>query len=119
MNGAKDPGICPGHEELRTIVIQTQIEVKHLAEAITRTLEKMEELDENVRDLQIHGAKISQDNAENLKELTKRVKFVEDFVEGHKAATAESAKIAAGVATVISLVIALGGLLVAMFWGKP
>lgn len=119
MEGTPQTAVCKGHDELRTMVIQTQIKLDHISLQITDLLQKLEESDERVRHLQIYGAKISQDNAEDIKELTKRMEGAESFIDGHKAASDEAAKIAAMISGSISAAGVVVGIIATwLLWGK-
>lgn len=132
-------------ETIKTISLVTQNDVKHLNENVQRFIAQMEDHEGRIRYLEINGAKISQQNANNIKDLTvrvdclevqgtklaqdnaneirdlsKRVDTCEGFVESHQAAARETGKIAAIIAGIVSIVGTLIGTAIAIYaWGKP
>lgn len=109
--------MCAGHEELRDIALGTRNDVKHLQETIVQFMQFVNDHESRVRSLEIHGAKISQENAEGLKLVVDRVDTLEGFKDGHNAAERETSKIAAIVAGVISSIGVLIGIVIAVFSG--
>ncbi len=109
---------CAGHEELRDIALGTRNDVKHLQETIVQFMQFVNDHEARVRSLEIHGAKISQDNAEVLKSVVGRVDVLEGFKDGHAAAERETSKLAAIVAGGISTCGAVVSILLSLFWGR-
>jgi len=94
--------ICMGHEELRDIVTETKTDVKHQTEIIQSAIHRMEECDKRVRNLEINGAAISQNNAKSLKIIETRIDKVESKFDIIKGAEKQATKISAVVAILIS-----------------
>jgi hypothetical protein len=67
------PTRCAGHEELRDIVVGTRRDVKHLSETVISYMDRNDAAnkirDDRVEDLRLHGAAISQQNAEDIRVL--------------------------------------------------
>jgi hypothetical protein len=112
----RDQVVCTGHEELRDIALGTRNDVKHLNEAVQRFIAQMENHEGRIREIEIQGSKISQDNSETIREISKRVDTVEEFVDGHRAAAAETSKIAAIVAGVVSTVCTVIGVVLSIWF---
>jgi predicted nuclease with TOPRIM domain len=132
-------------EAIKTISLVTQNDVKHLNENVQRFISQMENHEDRIRYLEINGAKISQKNATDIKDLSVRVDCLEvsgtklaqdntseireisrqvdlcqDFIEGQKAANAQTGKIAAIIAGIVSVVGTLVGTAIAIYaWGRP
>lgn len=112
--------VCPGHDELMKIAFETRRDVQHLTDTVNKFMSLIESTGDRVRYLEINGAKISQDNAANIKELDKRVEETEQFMDSHIAAAKETSKIAAIIAGTISTLGVIIGIAISLIlWGKP
>lgn len=105
--------------DIRDIAIGTRSDISHLREELQRFMNQLDNHESRLRYLEINGAKISQDNAIGLKEISVRVDCLEEFANGHKAATQESGKIAAIIAGIISITGTLIGIGISLWaWGR-
>jgi hypothetical protein len=83
-------------------------------------MNQLDNHESRLRYLEINGAKISQDNAIGLKEISARVDCLEEFTNGHDAAAKESGKIAAIIAGIVSIAGTLIGIGISVWaWGRP
>lgn len=132
-------------EAIKTISLVTQNDVKHLNESVQRFLSQMENHEGRIRYLEINGAKISQKNASDIKDISARVDCLEvggtkvaqdsaselrelsrkmdtcqEFIDGHKAASEQTTRLAAIIAGIVSIVGTLVGTAIAIYaWGRP
>jgi hypothetical protein len=76
-NCDRDKVICDGHQELRDIVIETRTDIKYIRESIDRINNNLDVQEKRLGYLEVNGAKISQDNAKDIKLVSARVEGVE------------------------------------------
>ena len=63
------PMVCQGHEELRDIAIETRSSVDNLNKNLAMFIERSDECDKRIRNLELNGAKVSQTNAKDIEIL--------------------------------------------------
>lgn len=104
--------MCEGHEELRDLVIEMKGEIKHLNLTIENFLRLYEGVDGRVRSLEIHGAKISQENAEDITAISCRLREIDVVLGNIKGQQEQASKDAAKNAGIISAIISVVGIAV-------
>ena len=120
MNSA----FCDGHEELRDIALETSNDLKHLKEElhvsntnITRFMSALDDSNKRITYLEIHGAKISQDTAEDVALLREEFEVISKDVALQKNDSGWTCRISSYVLGIISgliidvvIVFVLGGI---------
>ncbi len=104
--------MCEGHEELRDLVIEMKGEIKHLNLTIENFLRLYEGVDGRVRTLEIHGAKISQDNATDICLISSRIQEIDGALNTMKGQQEQAAKDATKNAGIVSAIISVVGIAV-------
>jgi len=105
---------CANHDELLKVAVKTASNVESLTEQVKTFLELYKGVDDRVRDLQINGARISQDNSKEIKVIVSRVDTLENDKSQRQGAEREAAKIGAIVGSVIGAaasIVTVGALL--------
>lgn len=77
---------CAGHEELRDLVISARGDIKNLSETLNKYIERKDAEDEKqtaaIDYLRMNGAKISQDNAADIKVIYGKLRCIEGKHQG-------------------------------------
>lgn len=105
---AEKQTMCEGHEELRDLVIEMKGEIKHLNLTIENFLRLYEGVDGRLRSLEIHGAKISQDNSKDICDISNKIQEIDgalNVIRGQQEqASKDSVKNAGIISTIVSIV---------------
>lgn len=77
---------CAGHEELRDLVICARQDINNLSETLNKYIERKDAEDEKqtkaIDDLRMNGAKISQENAADVKVIYGKLRCIEGKHQG-------------------------------------
>ena len=77
---------CAGHEELRDLVICARVDINNLSETLNKYINKKDAEDEKqtaaIDNLRMNGAKISQDNAADIKVIYGKLRCIEGKHQG-------------------------------------
>lgn len=99
------PMVCQGHEELRDIAIETRSSVDNLNKNLAMFIERSDECDKRIRNLELNGAKISQTNAKDIEILKSDVDILKSNEDVRKGIEKQAIKTAALVGGIISGII--------------
>lgn len=99
------PMVCQGHEELRDIAIETRSSVDNLNKNLAMFIERSDECDKRIRNLELNGAKVSQTNAKDIEILKSDVDLLKSNEDVRKGIEKQAIKTAALVGGIISGVI--------------
>ena len=97
--------VCQGHEELRDIAIETRSSVDNLNKNLAMFIERSDECDKRIRNLELNGAKVSQTNAKDIEILKSDVDILKSNEDVRKGIEKQAIKTAALVRGIISGVI--------------
>ena len=97
--------VCQGHEELRDIAIETRSSVDNLNKNLAMFIERSDECDKRIRNLELNGAKVSQTNAKDIEILKSDVDILKSKEDVRKGIEKQAIKTAALVGGIISCVI--------------
>lgn len=97
--------VCQGHEELRDIAIETRSSVDNLNKNLAMFIERSDECDKRIRNLELNGAKVSQTNAKDIEILKTDVDLLKSNEDVRKGIEKQAIKTAALVGGIISGVI--------------
>lgn len=108
----------------REILITVATRLSSLSDDFAKTSDAQAffnaQIDDRVRYLEVNGAHISQDNANNVHILVGRVDVLEGFVIDHDAQVKQSAKIAGIVAGIIATIGVIVTIAISLYyWGRP
>jgi len=77
---------CAGHEELRDLVISARGDINNLSETLNKYIDRKDAEDEKqnaaIDNLRMNGAKISQDNAADIKIIYRKLRCIEGKHQG-------------------------------------
>ena len=99
------PMVCQGHEELRDIAIETRSSVDNLNKNLAMFIERSDECDKRIRNLELNGAKVSQTNTKDIEILKSDVDLLKSNEDVRKGIEKQAIKTAALVGGIISGVI--------------
>jgi len=99
------PMVCQGHEELRDIAIETRSSVDNLNKNLAMFIERSDECDKRIRNLELNGAKVSQTNTKDIEILKLDVDLLKSNEDVRKGIEKQAIKTAALVGGIISGVI--------------
>lgn len=99
------PMVCQGHEELRDIAIETRSSVDNLNKNLAMFIERSDDYDKRIRNLELNGAKVSQTNAKDIEILKSDVDILKSNEDVRKGIEKQAIKTAALVGGIISGVI--------------
>jgi hypothetical protein len=99
------PMVCQGHEELRDIAIETRSSVDNLNKNLAMFIERSDDYDKRIRNLELNGAKVSQTNAKDIEILKSDVDLLKSNEDVRKGIEKQAIKTAALVGGIISGVI--------------
>ena len=97
--------VCQGHEELRDIAIETRSSVDNLNKNLAMFIERSDECDKRIRNLELNGAKVSQTNAKDIEILKSDVDILKSKEDVRKGIEKQAIKTAALVGGIISGII--------------
>ncbi|HJJ49916.1 MAG TPA: hypothetical protein O0X01_00100 [Methanocorpusculum sp.] len=97
--------VCQGHEELRDIAIETRSSVDNLNKNLAMFIERSDECDKRIRNLELNGAKVSQTNAKDIEILKSDVDILKSNEDVRKGIEKQAIKTAALVGGIISGII--------------